>query len=496
MMDDKTHVLIVAVQNYHHQDSYSVVAYAQKDANDFANALQKIGVPLDNITILSDNLATKTAIEAQLTILTRRLENGDQGIFYFAGHGAYLSKENFIVPVDGHKLMSSSTCISIDYIMGMFKESHGNKSLLFLDCCHSGFKPGNSQRGINDSFEPDDLIYKYRNEQYCIGFASCNSHEISVSNGELQNGVWTHFLIRALEGNAEGIYEDGILFSNNLQTYLSKNVPQFVKMNTEDRSNQNPIVFGSYTDRFILANLNPLFARKIELAESIKRDKDVDYTRLSLKAIDGGKIKALSGFLNTHRVPDRINEASDQFIKRIGDNDINSQLSSLVNLIQENFNYKRKEVNVYGEVGSAQIVTPDFTLYLSIRQDENNPTLYLIEKEIAEMDDPNIIQSNEFDLSFGTSFNRLSFSFSKKINIENLIDIIEELPETNDIKVKYNAANPISCILSIKKLDFEIHVEATELSIVSTFSTRPKKLIEAFKMASTTINQSKIFLLK
>lgn len=87
-------------------------------------------------------------------------------------------------------------------------------------------------------------------------------NQTSVSLKALQNGVWTHFLLKALRGEIKELYNNGLLFSEQLQEYLNKNVTRHVKLNTVQKLDQTPIKFGSQTNKFIIADINPLLKKQ------------------------------------------------------------------------------------------------------------------------------------------------------------------------------------------------------------------------------------------
>lgn len=257
-----TYCIIVAAENYFNPDDFPKVDYAEKDANDFLETLQKLGYDSGNFALLLSNRATKSMIISKLKEYTQNTETNDRIIFYFAGHGFYEGGKNLLAPIDAIKNDKIDTCISIDAILGYLSKSQCQQKMLFIDCCHSGFSLGTDERYGEDSFLTDDLIYQFSKEEFCIGFASCKSNQKSISHPNLQNGVWSHFLNKALRGEAEGIYTKNLLFSDKLQNYLKEQTQQYVKINTDKKKDQTPIKFGIETDKFIVADLSPIFSKK------------------------------------------------------------------------------------------------------------------------------------------------------------------------------------------------------------------------------------------
>src|SRR5690606_25947565 len=94
-------------------------------------------------------------------------------------------------------------------------------------------------------------------------FASCKKDERSQTDLERKHGVWSYYLINALNGNATGIYDNDLLFSDKLQKYLGDETYQRVKMITPEKKNQTPIKYGKETaEKFIVADLSKTFLKK------------------------------------------------------------------------------------------------------------------------------------------------------------------------------------------------------------------------------------------
>ena len=304
MLTEITYALIIAIENYNQPEHFPKVDYATKDADNIKDALISSSITEEgNITLLKNEKATHTAIKTDLDRLTKYATSNDRILIFFAGHGSFENEINYILPVDSYKTKISITGISIEYILGALKSAKTKKCILLLDCCHSGFIPGTDVRDIDNSFMADELSYKYRNEEYCCGFASCKSDQTSISHPKLKNGVWSHFLIKALSGEASGYYKKGILFSNDLQSYLNKEVSSFVPKYSTKRREQTPVMFGNLSDKFIIADLNESINNKKKLAIV----KDATLKAISLLNLDSGNIKSLSGFISgRHSVPKSI----------------------------------------------------------------------------------------------------------------------------------------------------------------------------------------------
>ena len=293
-----TYCVIVAVENYSESEDFPDVDFARKDADDFLESLKMLGYDPSYLALLKDTKATRGTIIQKVKYYSELAQSNDRLIFYFAGHGFYENGKNLLAPFDAIKIDKLETCVSMDQILGLLNKSKCQNSLLFIDCCHSGFDFSGNEREGEDSFSAEDLIHQFRNEQFCIGFASCKSNQKSISHKDLENGVWSHFLNKALRGEAEGIYTNNLLFSDSLQNYLKEETSQYVKLNTEKRKDQTPVKFGIETDKFIVADLSKL--------SSVKTNNTFQLPLKSINSAQELNTQKVEKFFKTIRKGDRM----------------------------------------------------------------------------------------------------------------------------------------------------------------------------------------------
>jgi uncharacterized caspase-like protein len=85
--------LVIAVEHYT-DTQVPHVAYAEADANEFTSAIKLHGY--DDTKLLLSAKATKSSMESHLRRSIQRLNDGDEFIFYYAGHGFSSNGHNFI----------------------------------------------------------------------------------------------------------------------------------------------------------------------------------------------------------------------------------------------------------------------------------------------------------------------------------------------------------------------------------------------------------------
>lgn len=486
MTSGVTYIIIIAIENYNESSDFPKVSYATKDAEDLIGAFKKLGYDDEDFIVLLNEKATRTTIIQKVKKISERALENDKIIFYFAGHGFYENGENLLGSVDSIKTAKIDTCVSINTILGYLKKSQSKQKIMFFDCCHSGFEAGEQIREGVDSFEADELIYQFSKEEYFVGFASCKSNQTSISHAKVQNGVWSHFLIKALTGDAGKIYTKGLLFSDKLQAYLNKETSEFVKLNTTSKKDQTPIRFGSETDKFIIADLNPIF----EELERSRKITDLAFTSVSLLSEETDSVKNLPGFQKGfHKVPTYVGSSPNRFIQEISSKIIEDEIIELSEALKKQFSYKRTEIRASIDGSNGSIETPDFDYNITIEQSVADASEYILTKKLENFRNSEIVSNPSFNEIFSNDFDKLSFELNTNINIEELIDRIEALEES-PITVEYNPADLSKCRILIDDLRYEILVDCESINIKTNYETSPERLITAFRETHRAILQN------
>jgi len=487
-MIDNTYLLAVGIEIYH-EGALAKVQYAEKDASEFTDAFIALGHDNENCILLTSNKATKTAVLNQMSKITEKTTESDRIIFYFAGHGFSVSGSNMLAAVDSSLDSLETTCISVKEILAIIQKSNSKRKILFLDCCHSGFQVLENVRDVNSNFNSENLDYEFRDVEYCTGFASCKANQKSYSDSSVKNGIWSHFLIKAFKGEGDAsLYESGFLMSDKLQSYLRSNTQELVRITL--KKDQMPIEFGDKMDRFVVVNLNPLFAA----IASSKNNTSLNLTSISIyKSEENGKVKNLSGFnKRLHSIPEKVGEYEDRFIKSISKEIIHDEIRLISERIQSHLTYKRKEIKIHEENGLGFIETPDFYYSIFVSQSKKYPDQFEVRRSLDNIKNPSIINDSQFNKIFDNYFTSLSFEFKKKINIPQLIDALEE----KNKKVKYDLSDLSKCSIELDGLDTELIITEHSLDIFFTFPSTPIKLVEYFQNARLHLEINKIHLIE
>lgn len=228
----KIWAMVVGISRYAHMPS---LKYSDDDAYKifaFLKSPEGGALPDDQIALLIDEDATRNNILKSLNEISLKADENDVVMIYFSGHGL---EGNFIpIDYDGYQ-----NALKHDEIRDMLNKSHAKHKVCYADACHSG-----SLLAAKSPFA-SDLNFFYDALDKSLGgtafLMSSKSKEYSLEDGGLRQGIFSHFLIRGLKGEAD-INKNKTITIKELFEYVSKNVKDY------SGSAQSPLIAGDYDE--------------------------------------------------------------------------------------------------------------------------------------------------------------------------------------------------------------------------------------------------------
>lgn len=215
----------------------STLSFAVKDAKDIGNALADAGWKVSTLTSdqLDPRLRPDTArdIEGRILEFAAATRAGDTLLFYFSGHGFIDGEKNgylapiSVDPTSPEQLVSSG--LSIARVRAALASGKSKQQLLILDACRnepqarSFFGVGYTEEmlraseglGILYATAPGNRSYEPR-----VG-------EKDLEGRPIENGLFTHFLLRGLSGDAR-LNGDEFLTFHELSYWVGDAMTDFV----------------------------------------------------------------------------------------------------------------------------------------------------------------------------------------------------------------------------------------------------------------------------
>lgn len=246
----KTIAIIIALENYAYREENQVpkVKYATNDAMKFKEVLiNSMGVDENDIHMYLDAQAYKSTLEYDLKGLFYSLSEEDRLVFYYVGHGFHNGNTNFLSTYDMHPVHVSETAVSLRKILiDPLLASSCKSALIFIDACAQSFKDENERRQITN-INDDEILILTNEFPHFATFLSCQPGQSSYSSDVLNNGIWTHHLVKAINGDvSEVLLNNKYITDKLLRDYLSSSVSKYTKEELGYNQNPKAILDSSY----------------------------------------------------------------------------------------------------------------------------------------------------------------------------------------------------------------------------------------------------------
>ena len=227
----KVWALVVGVASYDHMP---VLRYTDDDAYRFYAFLKSIeggALPDDQVRVLIDEDATRDNVLGTMKEMFGQAGPNDLVIFYFSGHGLNGS----FLPFDFDGFNNK---IGHEEIAAIFNKTKAKYKLCIADACHSGgilaVRSGETEPVLTQYYS---MLAKSVSGTALI--MSSKAEETSLESAGLRQGVFSHFLIRGLKGEADKDHDKAVTVEE-LYNYIFENV------RTYTGNRQSPVIKGTY----------------------------------------------------------------------------------------------------------------------------------------------------------------------------------------------------------------------------------------------------------
>jgi tetratricopeptide (TPR) repeat protein len=123
-----------------------VLPNPRNDAADIAATLRKLG-----FDVIDGHDLDRREMEKKIREFSRKIENADLALFYYAGHGLQVTGKNYLVPIDAKLEREgdlSFEAIDVDVVLQQL-ENGPRANLVFLDACRNNPLARNLARSLN-----------------------------------------------------------------------------------------------------------------------------------------------------------------------------------------------------------------------------------------------------------------------------------------------------------------------------------------------------------
>ncbi|OWY19168.1 hypothetical protein C7N43_01900 [Sphingobacteriales bacterium UPWRP_1] len=233
----KVWAVVVGIAGYNHVQS---LKFTKDDAYlmyAFLKSPEGGALPDEQISLLIDGNATKNQILQALQKTSSSAGLNDAILFYFAGHGINTG----LLPIDYDGF---NNVLPYGEIYGYFQKSKAKYKLCITDACYAG---NFSEYASRSSEDVKNMLEKYYGaiDNASGGTAilmSSKAQEKSVEYYGLRQGVFSHFLMRGLKGEAD-TDKDKLITIVELFDFVETNVRSYTA------NAQSPSLFGNFDVR-------------------------------------------------------------------------------------------------------------------------------------------------------------------------------------------------------------------------------------------------------
>jgi hypothetical protein len=221
------HALVIGVGQYQFMGQHNV-PIAARDAEAVGATLQdaaRCGYPAAQVTLLTDQNATRAAILASLDALAAQLSAENTLFLFFVGHGVYGTDGNYYLTTHDTQLQGvqvvAGTGVSENDLLDRLRKIKAKRMLLVINSCHSGeLSPGFDVKSpaLNSEAPPQKLSEALLSTgEGRITITACRPEQISlIGSGELS--IFSNALVNGLKGEARN--NNGYISAFGLYEYL------------------------------------------------------------------------------------------------------------------------------------------------------------------------------------------------------------------------------------------------------------------------------------
>lgn len=215
--------ILVGIDQYQRTsaDARPPAAFAVSDAEKLSEALEPLGFPRNQQRVLRGREATKKNILKALDSRWRKeMKERDRLFVYFAGHsfiGGLNGTQVYFAPYDFDHDDYAHSGIFLGELREVGRRTNAHHVLIALDSCYSGYAV--SGGGLEASGYTNGRMENLLANPVVVVLTASDSYEEAYANRLLGQGVFTHYLLKGLQGRADHD-NDHLVSSRDLAAYI------------------------------------------------------------------------------------------------------------------------------------------------------------------------------------------------------------------------------------------------------------------------------------
>ncbi len=223
-VNPNTVAVVIGIEKY---EKVVSSPYSNLDAKYFSQYAKKIAKSNNIITLVDEKATRNESIAALVKHLKSKVKKGETDVYiFFSGHGlAANEKDLYLMAKDSDSDLLEYTALNRKEIIKLVAGFKPKSVTMFLDTCYSGVSRKGEQlvasaRPIRVKVTEDLDIPNNFNI-----FSASQASQISSSMDKAKQGIFSYYLMKGLEGNADN-NRDRYITNQEMFAYLKENVSQ------------------------------------------------------------------------------------------------------------------------------------------------------------------------------------------------------------------------------------------------------------------------------
>ncbi|MBT8288535.1 MAG: caspase family protein [Bacteroidia bacterium] len=204
------------------------------------------GYPIENVTMLVREQATKENILKAFEDLRKKVDDESSIVLYYSGHGRRVADKTtnfgeddyFLEPYGTHGASDfRKECIMAKDLKALINQLHAERLVFFFDCCHAqGMTKGDDLLDATSRIDTQladqkiqqadsvEMVKAIDDEQAFVIISACKDHEKSIRWSDEPNSLFTKHLAHVLKGDHDVLFEDPYIRIMDVLTHIIEEV--------------------------------------------------------------------------------------------------------------------------------------------------------------------------------------------------------------------------------------------------------------------------------
>ncbi len=215
----RSYAVIVGISRYQKLPDKWQLQFPESDAQSIYTVLispEGGNFKQENVHMLTGAKATLAAIRHEIgEWLPSVAKDGDRVLIYFAGHGLVFQSKGYLAPFDVDLDNIGATGYPMEELgVTIGSKIQAKSKILLTDACHSGAISPTDTENLNGKLAALD--------KSLFSLTASRASERSFESPDLQggHGVFTYYVVKGLEGEADTSPRDGIVTADELSEYV------------------------------------------------------------------------------------------------------------------------------------------------------------------------------------------------------------------------------------------------------------------------------------